>query len=75
MRPGITFIPVMTKKIVRDLCPGDDLGNCVIVSNHHIGTVRGVRYRHEVKVRYPSGKEVVTIWGRWTTVQIKNKAI
>lgn len=73
----------MTKKQVKDLKSGDDLGNCVIVSDPvNIGTYLGQKDRMKVVVRFTghtadkgSSGESTRIWGRYTTVSVKDKQL
>jgi hypothetical protein len=64
----------MTKKQVKDLKAGDDLGGTVLISDPiNIGDYCGQKNRMQVNVRYSNGKESTRIWGRYTTVSVKDK--
>lgn len=59
------------KTQVKNLKPGDDLGNCTILSVNYLGTYLGQKDRAYVSVRFADGKESTRIWGWKTTVTVK----
>lgn len=64
----------MTKKQVKDLKAGDDLGNCVIVSNPRpLDNWCGQKNRMALEVKYGDKDPVTAVWGRYTTVSVKDK--
>jgi len=65
----------MTKKQVKDLKAGDELSNCILLADpiNADGYNLGQKDRMLVMVKFKDGKESTRIWGRYTTVSVKDK--
>lgn len=59
------------KTQVKNLKPGDDLGNCTILEVKYAGNYCGQKDRAYVTVRWANGQESTRVWGWNTTVTVK----